>query len=222
MNEKTTGKKRVGRPAVAETAEHRALLGRQALVFRTIQSLSGLSNAQLDRLFTGITSKGNEGKAWRRWVAGEQRCLNFNEVCDVARSNGWLNDVATSALEHADLSAEAWAPIVKRQSRFQTARAELNAALQRFREVCEAEHNEYSSIWQTGEIDAPATAVELTRMFDEAQAHVQKLNCLAIAIEPPKLPKDPSVPQYIFGPIPGGSSSQPDAYQICTKFAPEL
>lgn len=193
MSQKST-KKRVGRPALADNPDYQRALRRQAIVFRAIQIESGLSNAQLDELFTGVVSQGNRGKAWRRWVTGQQRCVTFNKVCDLARAKGWLNESAVQALEWADLSAEAWVPIMKRVSKFKSASAALRQAFDRFREVCEAEHNEHGSIEvldKNMDCYLPASGEELNVMFESAQRQIDKVAGLALSYQIPDLPPEP-------------------------------
>lgn len=193
------------------------------MVFRAIQVESGLSNAQLDELFAGVVSQGNRGKAWRRWVTGQQRCVTFNKVCDFARAKGWLNESAVQALEWADLSAEVWAPIMKRVSKFKSAGEALRAAFDRFREVCEAEHNEHGSIeaFDKGLDDYwPASGPELAEMFEGAQRQIEKVTGLALSYQIPDIPADPH-PLFRFEETPDAPAER-RVYQIRTKLTPNL
>lgn len=89
-------KRKRGRPPNDENVERRRQ--HQIQLLRKIQLRTGKSNAELENEFkVGPKSggiNGNKGKAWRRWVNGENVCRPavLRTICTTAARRGWLDD----------------------------------------------------------------------------------------------------------------------------------
>jgi hypothetical protein len=200
------GKRKRGRPVNDENAERRRR--HQIQLLRKIQLRTGKSNAELEAEFKigpesgGIN--GNQGKAWRRWVNGENVCRPavLRTICKIATRRGWLdgddlkeNNGATGEgplAELVSLNPDDWKHVASFQHRCEQAFQELTGALQNYERLLQQakkDGHEVLEAWMTGNPDDNSADIEVDHLseqrlqerFAEARKAVNELGCLSIS-----------------------------------------